>query len=293
MHPLTKVFIVVQALLSVLVAALTIPLAVNEDTWLQRYQTKNAEAQTAKARADHNARQMEAISLAGEKEVASLNQQMAQLRGQLADKELDGASLRADLASARHESASVKAELSTLTASNETLTNIVNAYSQEIQQRRTDSVAIQRRQTELEDQLRDTLATLDVSVDAQRILQEQLAQTQRDIEQLRVLAANAPRQGPGSIGAPTEPIVPAPNIEGRVLNVKTGPSGVKFAEIDLGQRDGIAPNMKFIIHRNGLFQGNLIITTVDINRAVGRIELEQDSVLINDRVRGAGTRTTS
>ena len=48
-----------------------------------------------------------------------------------------------------------------------------------------------------------------------------------------------------------------------------------LAEINAGSRDGVQPGWVMSIADGGKYVGNLRITTVDVNRSVGVVELEQ------------------
>lgn len=280
MHPLTKIFIVIQALLSVLVAALTIPMAVNEDTWKDKYDAANSLQQSATQSLQIKNDEMLELNAAHEQQLLGMRAEKTTLQGQLEGKNTDIADLRSRLANAQQASAEVAARIDTLTATAQTQATIIDNQSQEITRRRDESLKLQRQAIELEDQLRDTTTKLSVALDAQRILQERIAEMERQM-------SGAPVQV--NRGGSNLPPMNAPaGLRGRVLNVQMGAGDTRLAEIDLGSRDGLIDNMKFIIHRDGQFQGNLILTRVDINRSVGRIELEQGSVMSNDMVVAPG-----
>lgn len=279
MHPLTKIFIVIQALLSVLVAALTIPMAVNEDTWKTRYDDASSQRESADQSLQIKIAEMNDLNADHQQQLLGLRGQMTTLQGQLESKNTDIADLRSRLANAQQASAEVAARIDTLTATAQTQATIIDNQSQEITRRRDESLKLQRQAIELEDQLRDTTTKLSVALDAQRILQERIAEMERQMSGAPVQVTTGNNMPP--MNAPA-------GLRGRVLNVQPGAGDTRLAEIDLGSRDGLIDNMKFIIHRNGQFQGNLILTRVDINRSVGRIELEQGSVMSGDMVVAPG-----
>lgn len=282
MHTLTKVFIVIWALLSVLVLALAIPIAVNQDTWKKRFEISDAAKITAEHEAQAAVNRSNSVQQQADKEREKLNSNITMIQSDLNEKLVALSTLRNQLASAQQNSDKSQTELSTLASTVQTQSQIIETQGTEIASRREESLRLQKRSIDLEDQLRDTLTTLDVSLDAQRILQEKIEQLNKRIEDL---LAGPSEKGTRDDGP--QKWIPAPDIEGRVLRVDDDSAGTRFAEINLGTRDGISENMRFIIARNGKFIANLIITTVDLNRAVGRLQLEQSELCnVNDRVIG-------
>jgi len=283
LHPLTKIFVVLQALLSVLVAALVIPLAVNNNTWKTRWNEADARAKAAEAAADLS------VGIAGRSEAAatqklqSIESEKQQLLATLAQRQTEIVELRSQLAAAQQAAAAISAQIETLTATTQTQANIVKTQGDEITRRRDESLELHKNNIELQDSLRDTMTKLDAALEAQKVLQEQLASVNEQLDSARsmgsMMAANTQTEEPA--------VIASPMTVGRVLRVDSLPSGERLVEIDLGTRDGLAQNMKFLVHRNGAFMGNLFITSVDVNRAVGRVDLEQaGGVQVGDLVQG-------
>lgn len=278
MHTLTKVFIVLWALLSVFVMALAVPLVMNNDTWKARYQKENGLRIAAENSAKLASRDLDLANIAKAQSESALNKIITDLREELASKTTQVADLRSRAATLQQEKDAIEAQINRLTAAAETNANIIKTQGEEITRRRDESLQLMARAIELEDQLRDTLSRLDVSLAAQRTLQEQMQELR---EQLAGGGAS-----PSQAGAEAGPPIPSPLVSGRVMSVAQGADGNRYVEVNLGSRDGVSENMKFLIARGGNFLGNLIITKVELNRAVGYVELEQGQVQINDEVRG-------
>jgi len=278
LHTLTKVFIVLWALLSVFVMALAVPLVMNNDTWKARYQKENGLRIAAENSAKLASRDLDLANIAKAQSESALNKIITDLREELASKTTQVADLRSRAATLQQEKDAIEAQINRLTAAAETNANIIKTQGEEITRRRDESLQLMARAIELEDQLRDTLSRLDVSLAAQRTLQEQMQELR---EQLAGGGA-----APSQAGAEAGPPIPSPLVSGRVMSVAQGADGNRYVEVNLGSRDGVSENMKFLIARGGNFLGNLIITKVELNRAVGYVELEQGQVQINDEVRG-------
>lgn len=286
MHPLTKIFVVLQALLSVLVASLAIPLAVNNDTWKNRAASAESAAKLALAAQDIQVATAARTAERATQLMKDITNQKTMVEAALIQKQTEITELRSQLAAAQQAAAAVAGQIETLSATAQTQATIIGTQTDEISRRREESLVLANRNTELQDELRDSMTKLDSALEAQKVLQEQLALLNEQLESTRTMGSMM-----ASAGTTDEPVVLAsPMTVGRVLRVDSLPSGERLVEIDLGTRDGVAQNMKFLVHRNGTFMGNLFITTVDVNRAVGRIDLEQaGGVQIGDLVQGGVT----
>ncbi len=277
MHTLTKVFIVLWALLSVFIMALAVPLVMNNDTWKARYQAESAKRLAAENTAALASKDLDLANIAKAQAESALNKVISGLREDIASTTTRLADLRSQLATSRQEKDAIQAQINRLSAAAETNANIIKTQGEEITRRRDESLQLMARSTELEDQLRDTLSRLDVALDAQRTLQEQIAMLLEKQQNGGVETASSSEQLPP---------LPSPLVSGRVMSVQVGADGNRYVEVNLGSRDGISENMQFLLARGGKFLGNLIITKVELNRAVGYVRLEQDQVMINDEVRG-------
>lgn len=274
MHTLTKIFIVLQALLSVFILALAVPLAVNQDHWKKEAQTQEGAAVQARASLQLAQTKHAAEAAFYQLAITKLNNEKTDLVQQLNTKDQQLIDLHARLGDAKIASSEVRSQIDTLTATTKTQSQIIENQGTEITTRRNESLDTQKRSIELEDRLRDTLNQRDVAVQATKILQEQLVQAKE---------AKKPVDGTSM----PEDYLASPLVRGHVLQVVNTVTGDRNAVIDLGSRDGLSRKMRFYLARGKDFMGYLTITEVDINRAVGDIELEQgDGVRVSDEVLG-------
>ena len=89
-------------------------------------------------------------------------------------------------------------------------------------------------------------------------------------------AGALPQARPGATsGANGDAKIPADrSLSATIINVRRG-ADTTMAEINAGSRDGVQPGWVMSIADGGKYVGNLRITTVDVNRSVGVVELEQ------------------
>ena len=279
MHILTKILVVV---VSLLVAAL-VPLAAVSSTNQSVFKKQAADAQAAmKTRDAESAVAKDAYNAS----LAALQAKSASLEAQLRaatmerDKEVQ---IRADTEReaerARLEVADLKGQLNAASANDTLQTKLIDAMRQDIESARTQYLAAEKARMELQDSLARLQGDLDSESAARRQLQEQLQRVSdekeralADVQRYAALHGSAsPRAGATSDAG--LPIVADRSLSATVIDVKREPDAI-LAEINAGSRDGVKEGWVMTIADGSNFVGNLRIVQVDVNRAVGVVELE-------------------
>lgn len=279
MHILTKILVVLVALL---VAAL-VPLAAVSSTNQAVYKKEAVDAKSAmKAREAEASVAKDAYSAS----IAALQAKSAGLEAQLraatmaADKETQlRAQSEREAERVRLEVADLKGQLNAASANDTLQTKLIDAMRQDIESARTQYLAAEKARMELQDSLARLQGDLDSETAARRQLQEQLQRVSDDKERAmaevqRYAALHgsmAPRAGATSDAA--LPVVADRSLSATVIDVKREPDAI-LAEINAGSRDGIKEGWVMTIADGSDFMGNLRIVQVDVNRAVGVVELE-------------------
>lgn len=279
MHILTKILVVV---VSLLVAAL-VPLAAVSSTNQSVFKKQAADAQAAmKTRDAESAVAKDAYNAS----LAALQAKAASLEAQLRaatmerDKEVQ---IRADkereAERARLEVADLKGQLNAASANDTLQTKLIDAMRQDIESARTQYLAAEKARMELQDSLARLQGDLDSESAARRQLQEQLQRVSdekeralADVQRYAALHGSAsPRAGATSDAG--LPVVADRSLSATVIDVKREPDAT-LAEINAGSRDGVKEGWVMTIADGSNFVGNLRIVQVDVNRAVGVVELE-------------------
>jgi competence protein ComGC len=278
-HILTKILVVV---VSLLVAAL-VPLAAVSSTNQSVFKKQAADAQAAmKTRDAESAVAKDAYNAS----LAALQAKAASLEAQLRaatmerDKEVQ---IRADkereAERARLEVADLKGQLNAASANDTLQTKLIDAMRQDIESARTQYLAAEKARMELQDSLARLQGDLDSESAARRQLQEQLQRVSdekeralADVQRYAALHGSAsPRAGATSDAG--LPVVADRSLSATVIDVKREPDAI-LAEINAGSRDGVKEGWVMTIADGSNFVGNLRIVQVDVNRAVGVVELE-------------------
>jgi cytochrome bd-type quinol oxidase subunit 1 len=278
-HLLTKILVV---LVAILVAAL-VPLAAVSSTNQASFKQQAAEAQAA---AKASAAEVSVAQDAYNASVAAVQAKISTLEARLSaasmerDKEIQ---MRADkereLERIRIEIADLKGQLASASANDTLQTKLIDAMRQDIDNARTQYLAAEKARVELQDSMARLQGDLDSETAAKRQLQEQLQKVSEDKERAmadvqRYAALHGsvtPRAGATADTA--LPVVADRSLSATVIDVKREPDAT-LAEINAGTRDGVKEGWVMTIADGSNFIGNLRIVQVDVNRAVGIVELE-------------------
>lgn len=284
-HILTKVFVVLAAVLSLMLAAATMIYANNAESVRQAYVDSDL------------ARVLSERSLATQAETHSRD--VASLMGEIGAREQQLAELRADMESMKHENERLRAEaqeaavakeriegrISQLGVASRTQATLIESYKDEVSKLRDSELRFRDERLQLEDQVADQSSQIEVLVQENRALQEQLAGVRADLETAKTGGtATAATEGPAT---PVQ--LSGPPIFGKVSAVQLEPgTGKTLVQVDLGANDRVRPNIKLLVFRGDTFIANLVLKNVDLQDSLGEVVL----LAAGEQVR-AGDRVTT
>lgn len=265
MHILTKVFVLFAAVLSILMAALSISYTVNADRVVADYRN-------AMARADQAANERDAIKASDSQLIAAKEEELSAARDELATREADirrleaaNSELRIGLRSAESARESITTKIAELGVAVETQAKIIDEYKNELSRLRRAELDYRDERIDLEKQLSDLESQVIVYEQVKRALEEQL-------QEVRTALANAANGGAAANVARAPVEVPGAPVRGSVDQVTTDPAtGELLVKINLGTNDRIHENNKLFVHRGNTYLGELVVFQVDLNHAIGRM----------------------
>lgn len=280
MHILTKIFIVLTSLLSVALVPLVMLNAANEETFKKKWideQARSKEAVFAK----------EAAQRLQETEVRAAMDSATDLRVRLerVTQERDGAlseavKAAAQMAGTQEQFNRLTANLQVLTESNKVSGDLAAAVIAELNSLRTQLTSALEENNNLDREKAVLQNANEVLTASNRRLKEDLdkagkekADAQAKVSQFVAQVGDLPGARPGAIRDVAAKVPADRALSATILGVRRGASGT-LAEINAGSRDGVQPGWTMTIADGGKFVGNLRITTVDVNRSVGVVELE-------------------
>lgn len=289
MSVLTKVFVVLVTVLSILLVALVVPFIANTEDYRAQAAESERRANTAFADARLKQSMIEGLQSKESQVLANLNNARTNLETQLVGLNEKLAKAEAEALDAKSAKAKSEADFSRLTAAEYQHAEIQKALETELSQRRTDMTALQTQVIQLADRIKE-IDSQRQALDRERkrdaeqvvLLQEENAKLQTIISKLPPEARNLSTGG--TAPQPFEPEMP---IQGQVTKIDKV-QGETFVQINVGKNDGVEQNMKFIVHRGDQYLGSLVVTYVDTKAASGRMQLEKGQVAAGDQVLTGG-----
>lgn len=266
MSALTKIFVVLLVVLSLLLAAASVTYL----NTLPNYQSQLTALRTANTSAEAEARR---ATSAGEQERAALNQRIVSITEQLNAARTDAARIRTELAQAEAEKADLQSQLAQSNTTQSTLSQAVQANTALVDELRNQVNSLRDEYQQTLAQYTETsrqLAT--TSNDNQRLLQQvRLLQEQ----QTELQSRNSDLEGAlthlgGDPSNLTAGNIAPPPINGVVLRVDTI-GGQPYAMISVGSEDDVQPGMRFTVLENNEFLGYLTVEEVDDTQSIGQL----------------------
>ena len=273
MSPLTKAFVVLTTLLSILLAALVIPFvartgSLNEDISQMRSQLSVAEASATAAR-NEQAR-LVAQQSAGNAEmqaaVNTLTEENARLQQELA-------TVGAARQQAQNEVAKASATKSIMAQSGERLTELVQDRTRALAEAQNELVTTKTQNAQLVQQNNELDAQVQTLTQSVRLLRE------------RVAGAGSEATGGATYnGLSTATAGSGETVRG-VVNAVESSEGITLVQVNVGANDGLRPESRLLIYRGrDRYIGTATVSTVDGNVAVARVTQSAGSIQTGDSV---------
>lgn len=278
-HILTKVFVVLVSLLAVAIVPLAAVQSSNQAAL--RQQVKDAETKVAAGRNEletERALRSKAESDAA-LQIKDLDAEKGRLQAELAQAMAKIRSADGELAQSKIRLASLEQSLAVVTDGDRAKMELIKTISEELDKQRTSLTDCERMKIDVEQKFGKTESDLRMAQEALGDLREQVASlSSSKAKSDQVVQAFTARYGPSeqeqqaSTSAPVAEVADR-NLAAKIVNVRRTDGGV-YAEIDAGSRDGVKVGWVMTIGDGSRFIGKLQITSVDVNKAVGTVELE-------------------
>ena len=270
MSPLTKLFVVMLVVLSLLTTAGTIVYVNKED--VQRTTLANVQAQLQAAQA---AAQTARDELTAAQQNLQNVQQQANDQARAKDLELNNrqkeiTDLNVQLAQAQSRQATQQLDISRLTEALNASQASATALQQEVARLRTSNDTLVRQASDLNGTVSDLTARLEVTERERRLLAEQLTQAQGENQRLSQVIRGAnlsPEQQQTAVARSGLPAINGVIRDVRVIADRP------YATISVGSADGVARGMEFKVldRASGNFLGSLVVESVEPNEATGQL----------------------
>jgi FtsZ-binding cell division protein ZapB len=266
-HVLTKVFVVIAALLAAALSTLVIAYAVNTDRIASDYRNVLAQNTAVNAKiADMSSQAAtEKANLAARlQDETNAN---TQLQGQLTALQSERATLLSEKNKADAARQSIEAKIAELGETVKVQSSIIEALRSENSTLRQNELNFRQQALDMESRMADLESQKEVLDQRFRALSEQLAEMKRQTD------ATLSGAAPASAGMADQPFeYRGPVIKGTVDEVQKDAATQKMmARINVGTNDRVAKNMKFAVIRNNAFICNLVVEQVDMKWSLAAV----------------------
>ena len=277
MHILTKVFVVLVSLLAIALVPLAAVQASNQSVLRQQIKDKDVQVSAARSELDTE----RALRAKAENDTAlqikDLDAAKNLLQSELAQNGLRVRSLEADIAQSKIRLASLEQTIAVTMDVDRAKTELTKTLSGELDKQRTMLTDCEGIRIAVEQKLGKTDSDLRVAQEALGDLKEQIASLSSEkVKSDQVVQSFTAKFGPSDSdsGSSTAAApIPDRNVSASIVNVRRTDNQV-YAEIDAGSRDGVKLGWTMTIGDGSRFIGKLKITSVDVNKSVGTVELE-------------------
>lgn len=268
MHVLTKILVVFCAVLSLLLAALTMAFATNADRIRANFDSERAlrlsseaESRAQIAAAASAAATAEARLQASENDKTSLHESLSQLRS-------DATARRTELERAKADSDAIRNQTSQLNATAETQAGLIKSYREEVTRLRDELVTASKREIDLVDRINELTGQREVLEQNARALKEQLEETKLSLQSSSSGAGRL--AGAAAVTEPRE--FSGPLVRATVTEVTATETG-ELVTINEGSNRGLRENTLLHVIRGNDFVASVVLVRVEPGSSVGRVTL--------------------
>ncbi|MFG0293048.1 MAG: hypothetical protein ACIAQF_00845 [Phycisphaerales bacterium JB065] len=258
MHILTKFFVFIAAILSVLLAGLSIAYTFNANEIASQITRANAAA--AAAQNEAQARSLDAARQSSENEST-----LADMQATLAERESHITNLEGEISRLITTNADLQTQQATYSTRIDEFTTLIAtaqeldaARAEELRALRDDLLEYARKEIALTDRINDLVSQLEVAEATVRSLQETIVSIQEG--------------GDGSGSTTTRTPTAPEGFRARVTDVSTDESGRVLVAIDAGSSDGLRPGTRLSVSDESGFVAVIVIDRVNLNNATGYVD---------------------
>ena len=277
MSPLTKLFVVLLVVVSMLNAAAIVvfvnkaaPLQPQLSALSQQLQSTQLQAASNLAARQKSEDNYNAEVQQHQKDNSNNQAAIGTVQTQLNDARVTVARLQAD-------NTDLQAAVNTANSNVQFSTSTANKLQEQATQLRTSNDKLAKENEEYGRRNAELTSTLDSLQARQEETQEKLAQTKEDQEKLAAFMTQRGYDPDAVLKAPSDSEIAAPSIQG-VVREKSVINGNTFVTISVGSADGVAKGMKFYVVNGADFLGIVTIDTVDSDNSIGKLDGSPDKI---------------
>lgn len=277
MSPLTKIFVVLLVIVSMLNAAAIVVFVNNAKPLQPMLDAANQQLSVARAQEQANARALQAAQYQLNAEIDQHQKDNSGHAAQTANDQKNLNEAEVTIASLRANNTDLQASLNTANGSVQMSSNTANKLQDQLNQLRTNNDDLVKQNEEFGRRNAELTSTLDSLRARQEETAEKLQASKEDSQKLSAALKDKGVDPQQILNVEAPAALGAPEING-VVREKSVINGNTFVTISVGSADGVTKGMKFNVVNGAEFLGIVTIDTVDTDSAIGRLEGFPDKV---------------
>lgn len=278
MNALTKAFVVVVTILSVVLVALVVPFAARVPDYAQQFKEMEQDRDTQLAKAQQTAADVRSAIAEAGTDIAAAQETIAKLTAELGQANNANKVLQTQLEQSRVTVSQASAGLEIAARDNEQKSQQITKQAELIQQQLGQIADLSSQRGDLSQSLIEARANIRrLSDNYMRIqeenksLNQQLLERTADLKKAKDALAGYVDDVEETIATNVQP-QGGIKIEGSVTGIDEA-QGITFVQVNVGKRDLVKQGMKFTVSRGDEWIGNIVIDVVDTAEAVGKLTL--------------------
>ena len=271
MSPLTKLFVVLQVILSIALTAAVVVYVSREDAQLANLKAAQTTALAAQSERDAAVAAMNAATSNANAVQERSNAQATQFNANITAAQQQLADLNVQLAKANTSNATQALQITQLTEGLKAATDTTANLNTTVAQLRTSSDEAVKRAAEASQRINELDNTLQVTEAERRNLAEQLAEATQNNQRLSRALQDLGGNVNEVIAGRVQPRTAGVAING-VIREKRDIAGVPYATISVGSADDVQRGMQFKVIQGDKFLGTLTVDSVEQQEATGRLQ---------------------
>lgn len=273
MSALTKVFILLHVVMSMLLAAGLIVFVNRVDDFQQVNKAQKSSLQIAEQRSNEANAELATVRSSMANVQQTSQARIQQIQAEMATRDQAVLDLRGQLAEAQAQTAAAQAALTSNTEALKVAQQNQGTLQGQLAQLRTNHDKLMQQFTEANLSINDTSARLAQTERQRRDLSEQVAALQEQIANAGAAGARSDAGGRDDAGQARGRLSPNVNVNGVVRETRKI-AGVPYATISIGSADAVTRGMRLRVlgGRGGQeFLGYVDVTQVEPDEAIGRL----------------------
>lgn len=284
MSTLTKVLIILQTVFCIFLCGLIVTYVANANHYKEMYDDTNDNLRAARATMNTTVEDWKQFKQEKEAELTESLDQISALQGEIETLNSNIQQLEADKLALEQRVRGLATTVETANNSALKQTQLYETAQSQLNTLESEQIRLEKEYEQTNATLMEKMAVISTQDKQIRELQEEKAELQGRLERYlqQYGMAPAPAEGvtPTPGPSPARPIQPI-GLDGRINDLDLEN---KLAEISVGAADGVKQEMTFIVTRGDQFVCNIVVLDVDAERAVGILELLQQTPRIGDKV---------